>query len=198
VWGLSNRSDYQLCPTGAVATADGYMLLEGSSTYSRAGTDYCVAVARVQLEYDTADTPDYTFSTANISIIWGPYTDAIWQRTEFKVVAATRAMDAITGDVSYTGATFRPRAIIALGSKDGGSLGRFKSVGFSSAVGSEGVVGAINVEYVGAKFIYAGEDTGKSQDAIVKSYDADGCTLTWTRTGATASATFTFYLFFIR
>lgn len=195
VWGISNRSDYQLCPTGTVATEDGYMLLEDSSTYTRVGTDYCVAVARVRFEYDTADTPDYTFSANNITIIYGNYTDALMRYTRFKVVAATRAMDAATGDVSYTGATFRPSAVFAEGvfAIPGASCSGF-AVG--TAAGDHGC----SVFNVGAfqNLLYLYEGLGKNQAAVVKSFDADGCTLTWTRTGATASATATFYLLFVR
>jgi len=64
VWGLSNVGDLTLCPTGETETASGYMLLEDSSTYTRTGTDFCIAVAKVEFEYDTGDTPDYTFATA--------------------------------------------------------------------------------------------------------------------------------------
>jgi hypothetical protein len=100
VWGLCNRSDLQLCPAGTTNTVSGYMLLENSSTYTRAGTDYCIAVARVRLTYDTADTPDYTFSTANISIIHGPYVNNI---ATFTNTAAGGAMEYVL-PVAYVGA----------------------------------------------------------------------------------------------
>jgi hypothetical protein len=191
VWGMSNRSDYQLCPTGTTNTADGYMLLEDSSTYTRAGTDYCVAVARVRFEYDTGDAPDYTFSTSNITLIYGNYSDAVLRYTRFKVIAATRAMDAATGDVNYAhGLGITPKAVFAIGavSTKGASIGY--AVG--TAAGDHGsVVSSVSAQQ---KLIYAYEDAGKSQDAVVKTLDPTNITLTWTRTGATASATFTFYM----
>ena len=88
VWGLSNVGDLTLCPTGETETASGYMLLEDSSTYTRTGTDFCVAVAKVEFEYDTGDTPDYTFATSasgkNI-IIYG---------SEFSVLKSPKIMGA--------------------------------------------------------------------------------------------------------
>jgi len=72
VWGLSNRSNLAVCPAGTTATVDGFMLLEDSSTYTRVATDYCVAVGTVKVQYDTGDTPDYTFSAYNIRTAYGP------------------------------------------------------------------------------------------------------------------------------
>lgn len=103
VWGMSERSDLQLVPTSATATLRGHMLLEDSSTYTRAGTDYCVAVARVRLTYDTADTPDYTFSTANITTIYGPFVNNIGTFTN---TAAGGAMEYVL-PVAYVGAKVR-------------------------------------------------------------------------------------------
>ncbi len=100
VWGMCDRSDLQLVPTSATATLRGHMLLEDSSTYTRAGTDYCVAVARVRLTYDTADTPDYTFSTANITVIHGQYVNNIMTFTN---TAAGGAMEFVL-PVAYLGA----------------------------------------------------------------------------------------------
>lgn len=115
----------------------------------------------------------------------------------FNVVAATRALDAATGDVSYAhGLGVTPKAVIALGNKDGGAATRFASVGFASSASAMGTIGMAEVGYAQAKLLYSSEDTGKSQAAVFKSADATNCTLTWTRTGATAAGTFTFYLLF--
>jgi len=194
VWGMSNRSDYQLCPTGTGATADGYMLLEDSSTYTRAGTDYCAAVARVRFEYDTADTPDYTFSANNITLIHGNYSDALFRYTGFNVVEATRVLNLDSGDASYTGATFRPRAVLVIGK----ATGKFSSTGFASAATANGSITDGVAEGATATLIHAYEDVGKYNTAVLKTLDANGCTLTWTRTGETAATTFTFYLIFVR
>jgi len=88
VWGLSNVGDLTLCPTGETETASGYMLLEDSSTYTRTGTDFCVAVAKVEFEYDTGDTPDYTFATSASG------KNFIMYGSEFSVLKSTKIMGA--------------------------------------------------------------------------------------------------------
>jgi|GEM_PF-3133881 len=113
-------------------------------------------------------------------------------------LSTTRAMDAASGDVAYTGIGFKPRALFCLANVSGGKM---MSVGFcdfglsefclyqTDAAGTFIPVGAICEMY---------EAAGKTEAAIVKSMDADGFTLTWTRTGATASATATLYFLAVR
>lgn len=118
--------------------------------------------------------------------------------TAFKVVAETRAMDAASGDVAYTAAGFTPQAVVVLAAKDGGTSSRFNSTGV--ATGASTAQGCIwgGGCYAAAKLVYAYEDTGKSQDAVLKTLDADGTTLTWTRTGVTASGTLNLYILYLR
>mgnify|MGYP001244486061 FL=1 len=77
----TNTSRFTIDSITISKDAGPFMLLEDSSTYTRVATDYCVPVAKVRLTYDTADTPDYTFSSSNIGIIHGevsnplPYTN---------------------------------------------------------------------------------------------------------------------------
>lgn len=124
------------------------------------------------------------------------YVDSVIPK--FKVVACTRAMDAATGDVSYTGAGFKPSAVLAYGA---GNTGMGISGGMADSETSEqciyhffNAVGASS-----ANLIFAFEDaTPKNQTGNLKSFDADGCTIAWTRNGATAAGTFSFILIFIR
>ena len=119
--------------------------------------------------------------------------------TAFKLVAETRAMDAATGDVSYSGAGFTPQAVIVLAGKDGGLSGRFNSRGAATGASTaQGVVGDSATILAQAKLVHAWEDTGKDQSAVLKSLDADGMTLTWTRTGVTASGTLNLYILYLR
>jgi hypothetical protein len=68
VWALSANPNLRKVTTTTTVTDFGYLLLEGASSYSRAATDYCVRVGAFKVEYNTADTPDYTIDTANIYI----------------------------------------------------------------------------------------------------------------------------------
>lgn len=68
VWAVSANPNLRMVATTATATDFSYMLLEGSSTYSRQATDYCVRVGAFKFEYDTGDTPDYTIDAANIYV----------------------------------------------------------------------------------------------------------------------------------
>jgi len=78
VWALGGYSGFTKVPTTTTVTDDDYFLLEDGSTYTRAATDYCVAVARIRYEYDTADTPDHTIQATvenGPQYIWNPKSD---------------------------------------------------------------------------------------------------------------------------
>jgi hypothetical protein len=70
VWAVSANPNLRMVATTATATDFSYMLLEGSSTYSKQATDYCVRVGSFKVQYDTADAPDYTIDAANIYVGW--------------------------------------------------------------------------------------------------------------------------------
>ncbi len=78
VWALGGYSGFNAVPTTTTATDDDYFLLETSSSYTRVATDYCVAVAKIRYQYDTADTPDHTIQATVIDapqVIWNPKSD---------------------------------------------------------------------------------------------------------------------------
>jgi hypothetical protein len=78
VWALGGYSGFTIVPTTTTATDDDYFLLEGSSTYSRAATDRCIAVAKIRYSYSTADTPDHTIQATGMDapqVIWNPKSD---------------------------------------------------------------------------------------------------------------------------
>lgn len=109
----------------------------------------------------------------------------------FSVVASTRAMDAASGDVAYAhGLGTTPKAVIAVGV----ATSKPMSVGFADGTAAGDHGSAVNNLSAQQKLMLIWEDTGKTQDAVVKTLDATNVTLTWTRTGATTSATATFYL----
>ena len=104
-------------------------------------------------------------------------------RLASKLITATRDLAAATGDVSYTGAGFTPTSIHSVGAiRDGDVL----SVGFSD---SSKTSANVNI-YTGGKTNYEDKilllqvDTTNYVMVTLKSYDADGFTLTYTKTGS--------------
>jgi hypothetical protein len=78
VWALGGYSGFTIVPTTATVTDDDYFLLEGSSTYSKVATDFCIAVAKIRYQYDTADAPDHTIQATVLDapqVIWNPKSD---------------------------------------------------------------------------------------------------------------------------
>lgn len=100
-----------------------------------------------------------------------------------KVITSTRDMTAGSGDVAYTGVGFKPSLIIFQGAVD------------ASQVAGWGVVDAASKHHVsydnlgnyyqagpGWAFIIIGGSM--YQGATLKTFDADGFTLTWTKSGS--------------
>ena len=108
-----------------------------------------------------------------------------------KVINFTRELSAGSGDVSYTGIGFTPTSIVAnLVCRGSTTSIRYSGVVDSGKVGSgvgsyEGSVVVTQQSYL----IYCSLTAYHIQVANVKSYDADGFTLTWTKTTVTNSAT---------
>jgi len=78
VWALGGYSGFNAVPTTTTAGHDDYFLLESGSTYVRNASHYCVAVARIRYEYDTADNPDHTIQASGENaplIMWNPKSD---------------------------------------------------------------------------------------------------------------------------
>lgn len=107
-----------------------------------------------------------------------------------KIITSTRANDGATGNVAYTGVGFKPRAVICLANV---SSTRFMSFGFFTAAAGASIADLQSVAggyFSGSNVVLMDETTGsKSQSAALSSMDADGFTLAWTRTGATAAGT---------
>ena len=118
--------------------------------------------------------------------------------TAIKLGTLTRVMNTASGDVSYTGVGFQPSKIIFLAEFDTTGWNAL-SAGFDDAT-SHFVIGT----YTSATFSVNGKsidlvDTAGStlQNALVKTMDSDGFTLTWTLLGAGNAGTATvFYMAF--
>lgn len=78
VWALAGYSGFTMVPTTTTATDDDYFLLEDGTSYTRSNSHYCVAVAKIRYQYDTADTPDHTIQATVENApqcIWNPRSD---------------------------------------------------------------------------------------------------------------------------
>ena len=104
-----------------------------------------------------------------------------------KVLAITRDMTLATGSVSYTGVGFRPTSLQAFGSNTTISTNNAVNGYCDSALGQAalraGTASPGQWQYLASVLIYMGTD-GAYQTFAVTSFDADGFTGTWTRTGA--------------
>lgn len=107
-----------------------------------------------------------------------------------KLLSHARAMDAASGDVSYTGYGFKPNALIIVASKTSGT---WFSVGLGDKFLAEnclywfepaGIVSSVSTVIIIGLFSFG---TGEGQSAVVKTLDSDGFTLTWTKVGTPAA-----------
>ncbi len=113
-----------------------------------------------------------------------------------KIITVSRDMTAVTGNVAYTGCGFSPRLLTATGGVSGATSDRVTFLGLiasGGAVGNAAIAGTVVL--VNSNFIEAFE-TGltNGQSAGVNSFDADGFTLAWTKTGTPGAGTATFYV----
>lgn len=115
-------------------------------------------------------------------------------RLASKVITGDRDMTAASGDVSYTGVGFVPTSILAIASVSGAVTANI-SVGDSAKTAS-GIytMGSDNTKNRYAGIVTLVTSGGNQQIATIKSYDADGFTLTWAKTG---SPTGTGYITFL-
>lgn len=100
-----------------------------------------------------------------------------------KMKAETRAMDAASGNVAYTGYGFTPHSLIIL--SRGGPGGGEGTLGFGFATDELAMArySTAAVSFVNDKLVYMDQGAGARQSAIIASFDADGFTLTWTKDG---------------
>uniref|UniRef100_A0A6M3KQR5 Uncharacterized protein n=1 Tax=viral metagenome TaxID=1070528 RepID=A0A6M3KQR5_9ZZZZ len=78
VFALNGYSGFTRCPASVTATDDDYMHLEASSSYTPVITDYCIVIAKIRYQYDTADAPDHTIQATVLDapqVVWNPKSD---------------------------------------------------------------------------------------------------------------------------
>lgn len=102
-----------------------------------------------------------------------------------KLLGTTRDMTAATGNVSYTGIGFQPTSLRLLACIVGGLIG---SDGFADSARTAycvGRYGTSGLQTSQVALAYVDVDAANNkQTCVVASYDADGFTLTWTKTGS--------------
>lgn len=106
-------------------------------------------------------------------------------RLKSKVIVATRDLTAASGDVSYTGVGFTPTSIICMGNIDGSA--NTISIGAADSAKSASSLEKDSNGYFYKNDILGRFSTGVGsafQNAAVKSFDADGFTITWTKVGS--------------
>lgn len=107
--------------------------------------------------------------------------------TDNKVITFTRDIAGAAGDVAYTGVGFIPRAIIFQYSTTdakcmgGGNVDSAKNM--ASYFSAQGAIYTAAVPTTG-KCIYFSNAAGTDQQALLKTFDSDGFTLTWNKTGS--------------
>jgi len=119
---------------------------------------------------------------------------AAWTGTNFKAVSLTRDLTASSGNVSTTGVGFTPKSALFLAVKSATTLA---SVGITDGTASYDIqiYGSNLLSYSTTKCISI-TDGSASQEASLATFDSDGFTLTWTKTGSpTGTANFFGLLF---
>ena len=101
----------------------------------------------------------------------------------------TRAMDAVGAptDVAITGVGFKPSAIInihGIASTKIGGIGLATGAANQVALTNQSGITAGQNHFSSGYFAIGWEDASKYQIGSIKSFDADGFTLTWTKAGS--------------
>jgi len=179
----------------AVATSIDYLLKNPSSSnpgHKHTLVDGATDLSKATGAEVTTGTEDAKFVTPKAIGDAGVNT-----RLSSKVITATRDMTAAGAptDVAYTGVGFTPTSIICLVTIDGT---------FSLAIGVADSAKAAwtlcnasaTAFYLNNYFAYISSVANNAQGARVKSYDADGFTITWWKIGSpTGTAKLTFLCF---
>ena len=133
--------------------------------------------------------------TANHKLFMNAAATAPEWASGYKVKVETRVGTADSGDVAYTGYGFKPSLLICVayiygtfewcvGMDDGSTHYCLEAV----------VIAAAPVLSGAAKLVAIWQDGTHVQDAYVKSFDADGFTLTWAKTGDGVTGTIQIYI----
>lgn len=177
------------------------------TTHAALTTGVHGATGTIVATEDVDDTPVNGATTAPVSSNWA-YDHAAdasahhtaTTRLDSKLITSTRDMTAASGDVSYTGVGFQPTCIFAMAAISGEQTAAW---GFCDESLDEATLVLYDyntniyplADYL---FVIQGEPSAKQQQAVVKSFDADGFTLTWTKVNVPSAETATLYFLCLR
>jgi len=118
-----------------------------------------------------------------------------YSHTRFKVGSFTRDLSAAAGDQQVTGVGFEPKAVVFIGSVN--ATVPF-SVGVSDATtnGAVALNGAFTNWTIDNYCIILVSSSGNYQQAVVKSFDSDGFTMTWSKINSPSGSAKIYYLAF--
>lgn len=156
------------------------------TTNSAGDSKIAVASNSTLLTFDTSVPASVSTANATGSATVASRRDHVHEGvTKSTIVATSRTASAGAGDQAITGAGMTPTTIMVLAIKNSSSLA---SWGFGDDAAGEASTYMVSNGDVGdtsGNVIYI---EGGSDDmfAVLKSLDADGCTLTWTKNGSGA------------
>lgn len=107
-----------------------------------------------------------------------------------KVFQVTRDMTAGSGSVAYTGVGFKPRCLLFFGAKAGATATLTVGCADESKTIISMTQNQADSTWADQAYIYAQEAAGVYQVASVVSYDTDGFTLNWVKSGVPAAGNF--------
>lgn len=117
-------------------------------------------------------------------------------RLASKAIEINRNMTTASGDVAYTGVGFTPTSILMIGFIEATSTFSIGIVDSSKVTASIFPHSSANMGGANNK-LYLQVNANDYQGANVKTFDADGFTLTWTKTGS-PTGTATLYILCFR
>jgi len=133
--------------------------------------------------------------TANHKLFMHASNDAPEWAKGMGIISSTRDLTAAAGDVSYSGLGFKPSLVLGFGAVGATIVG---CIGVDDGTVRKGMdtrttAGQWAIQDYLLAFLTS---VGVYQAAVVKSFDSDGVTLTWTKVGSPAgTATFTLICF---
>lgn len=171
------------------------------STSNSSGTGGALRSDDTILVYDTTVPADVgTASAGNTSTaarrnhVHGPIAVGLFTT----VTNETRAAAAASGDVSYTGAGFAPAGalVFSFNSDDDDEImwGMLDDAANDFVIQFKDTGGTHDMEIVPNRLLMA-SDGAASQVGVLKSIDADGITMTWTKGGVGTAVGFLIYYF---
>jgi hypothetical protein len=161
-------------------------LADHSARHELAGAD---VISLAGLSGEPAELTTHKDLTTNVHGV-----GALGFKVTSKVKLETRDMTAASGDVSYTGYGFQPTALVIFAGRSSGSVMEMSWGASDSAK----AMGEVNLRYPAVDgstsycILVQSAAGSEYQFATLKSYDADGFTLTWTKGGSPSAGTLKF------